>query len=520
MSASLQAFSQVLRPYQARAFNRVLDWVGEAQPGARLCLAAPTGTGKGTLQLALLRALRAGGLDALLLSPSLEVLRGVVERCGGEPAETEDALAEQARVCYATTPTRLRNAVLAGTSGMPDVILYDEVHHAVEANEVSGTLFAVAPDALWIGFTATPYRGTPEGTRQLRQEWGDPEPILTLHEAVTGGFASLPRCRVVPLLDDDEVTVQGGEFVTKAATKLAATRVDALAALVRDEQAANPLPTVVAVPSTEVCGLLVEALDRVGVDASMIVQHTRQRDRARALERCRAGETVIVQIRVISEGVDLPWLRRLIDARPTLSPVSWIQQLGRIMRPGGVSDYVCTCRNLERHAYLLGSVLPRAAVREAQQAFGGPSKRAGLRSMGLEALKKFKSIPLPLAGGVMGSMYSLSAPTEDGYTELVALLDPQAEKPIVATKRVSFAVTEGADPDWGKWRMLPDLPDGIVGYGTQQRHDRLSDKQKAWWKKAAHHYGLDPQAGDSLKRRQFPALPILKELGLKIGSRV
>ena len=520
MQPSLDRFAQTLRPYQLGAVTHALDWIERAQPGNRICYAAPTGTGKGTLQIALLKALRAGGLDAFLLSPSLEVLAGVVERCGGEPASNEEALVIQAAQCYSTTPTRLRNSVLRGDTGMPEVVLYDEVHHAIDDNVVSGTLFAVAPDALWVGFTATPYRGTPQGTKALHNEWGTPFPVLHLDQAVREGWASLPHCRVVPLVDDDTVTVRGGEFIATAANTAVKSRITALAELVRETWPPAMCfrkPTVVAVPSTETAGLLVEELDRLGVAASMIVQHTRRADRARILRQAERCETVIVQIKVISEGVDLPWLRRLIDARPTLSPVSWIQQLGRIMRPGERGEYICVCRNLERHAYLLGGVLPREAVRAAQAAFGAPSTRAGSRAIGLESLRRFKPIPLPLDGGVMGTMYSLDCPTDTGKTEVVALVDPQVEAPLVATRTVTYA---GGDspPGYGKWQLVPEAPE-LTGFGTAQNHAKLSAKQREWWTNGARRYGLDASAADKLTRRQFPALPLLRDLGLKIGRR-
>lgn len=523
-----------LRDYQHAALLDALQWVAATEPPARRLYCAPTGTGKGSLLLALRSALAAGGASSLILSPSLEVLRGLLDRSGLDAPLTDDALAAAAlEGVGATTPTRLRNRILAGEATMPDVLLYDEAHHATDTNEVSGLLAAVhGDDALWIGCTATPYRGTPRGTVELRQQWGTPVPILTLDQAVRSRWCSLPRTRVVPLLDDDEVRVVNGEFKASGAGGaggLFATRVDALAALLRD---LPRRPTIVAVPSTESAGALVEACDRIGVDATAILQHTTQPARVEALDRCRRMLTILVQIRVVSEGVDLPWLRRIVDARPVVSPVAWVQLLGRAMRPHGAEEppeYWCVCRNLERHAYLLGGVLPREAVAEAQAAFGGPSKRTGARGIGFEALGRFKAVELPLANGLTGHMYTLHCPSEVGAHELVVLVHPCKEEPLIASREVAVFPTpdDGSPPPRGSWRgrdgrdrragpwQRLDLAAcaDLTGYATKQSHDAFSDKQRASWERDAARLGLDPAAAPRLKRRQFAALPVLRALG-------
>lgn len=523
-----------LRPYQAACLRDAIEWVSQATPPARVLYAAPTGSGKGVVQLALREALAAGGLDALILSPSLDVLRGLLERTGHSTAAlSEDALAAAAlEHCHATTPTRLQNRVLSGDALLPDVILYDEVHHAVDSNAVSGTLAAIhGDDALWIGFTATPFRASPAETKALREEWGPPRTILTLADAVEGGWCALPRCRVVPLLDDDKVTIAGGEFQTTSSGKAVASVADAIAAHLLATFAADApepaRPTVVAAPSTEAVGAIVEACDRIGLDATAILQHTTAKDRAAAFERCRLGETVLVQIKVVSEGVDLPWLRRLVDARPVTSPVAWQQQLGRIMRPVGPGEappeYHCLCRNLERHAYLLGGVLPREAVKQAQEAFGAPSKRAGSRGVGFERLGKFKPIPLPLLGGVKGVMYALAhhPPDSAALVELVVLLDPQASEPLVARRYLGAPGADGRrdySAPGSEWERVPfSTCEGLDGYGTSQDHSPFSEKQRKVWKQQARGFGLDPDAADSLKRRQYAALPVLRALKAKIG---
>jgi hypothetical protein len=299
---------------------------------------------------------------------------------------------------------------------------------------------------------------------------------------------------------------------------------------------------------------------------------------------------VLVTVRVLGEGVDLPWLRRLVDARPTLSPVMWLQQLGRITRPkececvpgsrpcaattgggsgsgsgagsgsgtgagtgsgsgsgsgagagagagaggscgcGATPIYIATNRNYERHAYLLGGVVPRASVAAAQKAFERPSTRTAARALGLERLRRFKAIPLPLVGGVTGHMYSLFIPGARETRELCALVDPQDAVPLLAERVNRFAGEGGCtcgtkDPRkhadgcpqervYGKWvRCAPT--EELEGYQTS-RVGPASERQNDWWKRSASGYGLDPDA--EVTARQIPALAVLRDLGLRMGG--
>jgi len=229
---------------------------------------------------------------------------------------------------------------------------------------------------------------------------------------------------------------------------------------------------------------------------------------------------------VISEGCDFPWLRRLIDARPQASPVSWVQQIGRIMRPGERRpEYLCLCRNLERHAWLMQGGVPRAKIAEAQQAFEKPSKRQDSRSIGLESLRRFKRIDIPLLGGIVGSAYALySLDSDTGIkTEWLTILDPCSDAAIYATR--SVAPPDTAQPGkrkrrsnscYGKWQLTEAPGDGFVGYATSSQRGALSEKQAAWWTRSAATHGLEPRAASELTRRQFQVLPVLSDCKVRV----
>ena len=489
-------------------------------------------SGKGFIMATIHRTLREHQIDSMIVTPSLEIARGILANYFGvKNAPTGDeSFFDLAMTFGVGTPTRLRNRMIDGRVAVPDVILVDEVHHAIEDSEVAGCNFSLGPASVWLGFTATPYRGTPAGTKALRDAWGDPFLLLTYPEAVAEGACVVPSVEIVPLVDDDLVKIVGGEFQDKAASAAVASKVDALAAIVaRYAPEREPaegsvtratrsfdLPTMVSVPSTDCVGELVSALDRLGIDAYPITQATNAEGRARAFAACKARTACLVQIKVVSEGVDLPWLGRLIDARPMVSPVAWLQQLGRLTRPGhGPKHYVCVCRNVERHAYLLQGAIPRSAVAAAQAAFATPSKRAAGRIVGLEALGRLKPIPLPLAGGVTSSYFSVWRLEKGTRVKYAIIHDPATDEPLVA--RAVDQVVAGEEPVWGKWELAA-LPTDFEGFATSKRSGAATDKAKAAWKRMARKVGLDPEHDP--KGRDLDALFMLHHLGVSLACEV
>jgi superfamily II DNA or RNA helicase len=528
--ATLDRFAQVLRDYQedavAFAAERVLTRALNENGLPRTLFSSPTGTGKGTIELALLRELRCGhGIDAVILTPSLGILRGFLERCGATPDEleqSEDKLAAMGEAIGVHTPIRYRNQVLKGERTSADVFICDEAHHQTDHGEVSGLLFTISPESIWVGYSATVYRGTPKGTRDLRAAWGEPYCVLTIPEAIRRGFCALPRMRVQPLTDDDRIEVRNGQFVAAAVDKEVGSRVRETALVAyREWQGPSkgkgqPTPTCLVVPSTDVAHLVVDVTRTSPVPFLFIGQHSTSEHRMRAFEECRAGRAIMVVIKVLAEGVDTPWLRAMVDASPTLSPVEWTQRVGRIMRPGAERPrYVCTCRNLERHAYVMEGAIPRQVVADAQQAFPEPTNRSAMRAFGLESLKKFKQIDVPLKGGLRSHAWVLFSVDEETAkeTQYVAILHPTKAETIVASRQ--NVVEADGTRGYGHWEKC-EVPEDLVGFATAPFRKGCSDKQKQWWRTDAGNYGLDPGAADTITARQFFVLPALKQLGVKL----
>lgn len=510
-----------LRDYQQRAVGDAVDFVSSSAKFRRRLYSAPTGTGKGTIQLAVQAALGELGHEVWIITPSLEIVRGFLERQGIACATSASGIAVQAAGVNISTPIRLRNALLDGMTA-PDVILWDESHHAIGDTVSAGDLFGLCPAAWWLGYTATPYRGSPRGTAALVADWGEPVVLLTVLAAIEQGYMARPTFHVEPLFDDDQLEVRNGEFVVVAAEEQLMGEVEALAQLVADQRLG---PTAVAVPSSNIAAELRSRLALLGIQGDWVNQATPAAERAACYERCKAEESVLIDIATLAEGVDFPFLRTLIDAQPTLSPVRWMQRVGRIMRPKPDRPrLVTTNRNLERHAYLMQGGVPRRDVLAAMRAFGSPSNRLGKR-VGLESLHKFKCVEVPTKDDGVALMYSLSRHDKETGARVDRIVILDAERTICGEARHELDAT--SKRVWGRYRRC-DVWTDMAGFRSKSatgaprvdvypNNENLSVKQANWWTKAAARRGLDVNALDEIDRRQFDALPALEQMGERLG---
>lgn len=397
-------------------------------------------------------------------------------------------------------------------------VLVHNCHHDVASNTSYGDIMMTCSlRSRFIGFTATPYRGTVKSTQDLRTLWGAPVRLLTLRDAIRDGWIVMPEVVIEGLVDDDKIEVQNGELAVRGVTSATRNRLTELVALTL--RYAPTGPTTICLASTELCHLVTDAIRALGLEANCILQDTSDTDRAVAYEACRDRNAVLVQIGIVSEGVDLPWLINLIDARPTLSPVRWLQTFGRLTRPfhGHAKTYVCTNRNVERHGYMLEGLCPPMAIAKTQAAFEAPSKRAGSRAFGIEAVGRFKSLPIPIANGTTGSLYFVYSTDRNSdnmiqYREYAVILKPESPDPIVAT-RVNKA-GEDMVRTYGRWQRLDQLPDDLSGFATSKFTTKMSDKQKAWWNRDAKRFGLDTTREPNA--REFCVLPVLADLREKL----
>lgn len=518
----LSAFT--LRIHQEAFLNHILPKIQNDETGKKYLYSSPTGSGKSLMFLSLI----ARDPFAWGVTPRLEIIRDMLVKCGHTRMEIDglslDSLVDLALEYRVTTPIRMRNMLAKGTFPVEPQqvwrLIVDEAHHfpAETYQQITGYI----PWVSVVGLTATPFRGTAKATAEFREMWDEYTPIMSIPEAHELGFISVPTFTIWPLVDDDQIQIVNGEFRTESAVEATQSRYAELVArieaagmtrrvdlydryLLHIEYAWNR-PTLFAVSSTEQANTLAEYLRNANMPSEAVTQATTPQDRARIFRECLNGTTAIVQIGVVSEGVDLA-IRRIIDLRPTQSPVYWLQLVGRATRPGGVSEYICCNRNIERHAYLFEGMIPSSKIGEAQKAFGGPSVRGGMRVVGLEGLGRFQAAPVHFADDTVGAVYSLYTVEGPAKREFGVVLHPNATEPIYAEK-VSEAHPETGERQWGKWKAIDAIPD-ITGFASSPPKT-LSDKQRDSYTKYSRKWGMNPTA--DVNRRNIQAYFILRDL--------
>lgn len=505
---------QTLRPFQDKAVELGVRWT-QARLAPEylaahntLCMTAPTGTGKGTIQLALLNRLRDLDIDAVIVTPSVEIIRGFLER-----AEVEGKNVRKLGVELGVmTPIKLANMIDAGEQ-MPEVVIVDECHEFVTRNKTPERLMLHLGSTPVIGFTATPYRGTNRGTADFLKLWGEPVELIGFREAIDEGYLSFPEFKIIPICDDDRVKIKNGEFDSADLTKTYQGRINNVCDLIVERMDAGD-KIIVSLPGTEAVWTLHRALKKRGVTSFPVVNNTPDADRLEAYKRSQAGDGPLLQISVLTRGADLPGLRTLIDCQPTQSPVRWMQTIGRVMRPGPQSRVFVTNRNLERHAYLLEGMIPGGKIVESQEEFGSPSARSASRDLGLEGLERFKVLSLPLSGGGWASMHNLFTANEKGQVlELACVCLPGHAQGMWAKRHKRLRPGSTSNYEWEKWQMCQP-PESVDGFASSTKRGSLSEKQQRFWERNAEHRGLDPAA--KVSRREMDALFMLIDLRMKI----
>ena len=273
---------------------------------------ATMGSGK-SIVIAMLCA--AWGGRVVVTTPTIaltEQLRGTIANVCAEPVGayyTHDRRIERVTVCCLSSAEKLASEW--GYSA--DTLLICDEAHRTERVAAAALLNAVQP-VRRVGCSATPYQADPLGRLSL---WTHEAYRYTIDQAVQDG-ALVPMRLVMPRTTDLEKDEHG--------------RVDADAWIAECIRGLDG-PGVVSARDIADAEAYAAELRDAGIAAEAVHSRMgRARQRA-ALERLQAGETkALVHCHMLSEGVDLPWLRWLVLRHPRGSRVEFAQEIGRVLR--------------------------------------------------------------------------------------------------------------------------------------------------------------------------------------------
>lgn len=325
-----------LRPYQDAAIaaaSRAL------RTHRRVCLVAPTGSGKTLLASEIIRRMLAKARRALFLAHRKELLdqchRKLVDF--GVPESAMSVIIAGDRRLRMGAPIAIGSMqTVRGLRAAPDadVVFVDECH-MIGAASYQGIL-ARYPYARVIGLTATPVRGR----RGLQGLFDDLVVVARPSELIAAGYILRPDIYTVPeeLLPDiaKVKTLADGDYDPRQLAA-ACERWDLVGAIV-DHYVwhGGGAAAIVFASSVAHSQMIAKSFRDRGIAAVHVDGTMAAADRQRALARFASGEVqVLCNYGLFVEGLDIPRAKVCVMARPTQSIVVYLQSIGRVVRPYG-----------------------------------------------------------------------------------------------------------------------------------------------------------------------------------------
>jgi DNA repair protein RadD len=319
---------QQLRPYQQCALDSLR---GEFRAGKlRICLVAPTGSGKTTIASHIVLGAVAKGKRVVFVVHRKELADQASTRLDSHGVDHGVVMADHPRrrpgcaVQVCSISTLLRRL----TRPAADLLILDECSHAAAKSWVN--LRESYPAARAIGLTATPWRLDGKG---LAEHFDSSVVAATPKELIASGhLVNYAGYRYLSP-DVSDVGMRGGDY-ERQGLELACSRSQIVGNVVGEWVArASTLRTIVFAVSLSHARLLADAFREQGVAAETVDYSMGREEREGILHRVQTGETrVICNVNLLTEGYDVPALECVVLARPTKSLALYLQMVGRVMR--------------------------------------------------------------------------------------------------------------------------------------------------------------------------------------------
>lgn len=269
--------------------------------------------------------------------------------------------------------------------GRVDILIVDECHLISPRDtsmymKVIAELKKINPYLRVMGFTATPWR---EGQGHLTEGGGifsdmiiDLTDMDSFNRFVREGYLVPPVSKPTKtILNVDGVKLVGGDFNEKQ-LQLAVNKDKITFAALQEtlQYAQDRRSWIVFASGLEHCEKIREMLTYLGVSCRVV--HSKMSDGERD-ENIRAWKnyefTAIINMGILTTGVNHPGLDLIVMLRPTMSSKLWVQMLGRGTRPFFVKEGFDLTTILGRLASIAASSKQNCLVMD----FAGNIKRCG-----------------------------------------------------------------------------------------------------------------------------------------------
>lgn len=262
---------------------------------------------------------------ALILAPNRDIVADWESRVGESLAELEQQIEIRTFAYMVRHYAEIQ-------PGEYDYIVIDEAHHAV-APMLKRVIQHFDP-AFMVGLTATDQR---PDKKKLESVFGSYKTGLSLEQAMEEGIIAQANVyRIETNIDLSKVRFNGKEYVNADLEKSIRVTsrneliVDVLKEYFCDGEVANRQGVIFCV-NTKHTVEMERLLNEAGISAKAYTGQTKQADKV--MEDFKTKKIrFLCACNMISEGWDYPELGILVMARPTMSKVLYLQQLGRGLR--------------------------------------------------------------------------------------------------------------------------------------------------------------------------------------------
>ena len=466
-----------LRPYQVEAQQAILEHRARGIRSQIVSLA--TGLGKTVVLATLPRllSLRPGDIT-LVVAHRDELIEQTVEKMrvenpdaiiGVEKAERKAP--EDSNIIVATVQTLSEKRLEAFVQRFHrriSLFIIDEAHHAAAPSyrAIVDAILAQRPEAMVLGFTATPNRG--DGVR-LVDVFEKIVYSMDARKAIDAGYlVPVKSYAVATTTNLDDIASRGGDFVI-GQLAAAVNTVDRNARIVAAYKQHTPgMKALVFTASVEHARDVAEEFVAKGVNAEWASGETPKDEREKIVRDFRNGDLdVLVNCGLYLEGFDVPSVQVILNARPTKSTTLYTQITGRALRP------------VDEIANLLSSTESALMRRELVEK---STKPAALIIDFVDQAQRHQLVTLPSLYGLppqIDAQGRMTAQVAEKFEELLRR-DPKRAAKVRSAEEIEtalleidgFAAPKEIKPTWAPldpdhWRMI--LPPQKIAWDKSGR---------------------------------------------------
>ncbi|MBN2861214.1 MAG: DEAD/DEAH box helicase, partial [Sphaerochaetaceae bacterium] len=230
-----------------------------------------------------------------------------------------------------------------------DYLCIDEAHHAISPMTRKALMY-LNPTFL-VGLTATPER---LDRRRLEDVFGSYNTGLSLTEAMEKGIINTLRVlRVETNLDLREVRFNGRDYVNADLEKRieVPTRDETIAKVLKRYFHAEDIKGVIFCVSVRHADKMAKVLGKYGIKARSV--SSQDHNAGSILEEFSNREfNFLCSVNMLNEGWDEPGINVMVMARPTMSKVLYMQQLGRGLRRSEIDGETFVIDVVDQYGHL------------------------------------------------------------------------------------------------------------------------------------------------------------------------